>query len=371
MIRNCLGMLVACVFAMPSLAAEPLLLPVPKDGSEPLQPQVAVAGPNEIYVAFGAGKTIYCTASHDGGRHFESPVKVAAVPSLMLGKRRGPRIVAGPDALVIAAIGRGGELLAWRSTDQGRTWLGPVTINDVPKAAREGLHALAAGPKGEIFCVWLDLRNERPEVFGSNSKDGGKTWSPNQRIYRSPAGNVCECCHPSVTFDSQGNLYVMWRNWLNGNRDLYLSISKDGGRTFSEAEQIGKGHWRLDHCPMDGGAIAVAKPGEITTVWRREKTIFTTMPGQREETSLGRGEQPWVTANGGGVWMTWVSRENGDLLLKTPNHELPEIIAHRADDPVIGALVGETGPVVLAWESRQDKKCRLVVQVFPPNRHQK
>jgi hypothetical protein len=364
-IRYPLALIIASVVTAPALASKPVTLPLPEGGSKPLQPQVAVAGPKDIYVTFGSEKVIYCTASHDGGGHFEKPVKVASVPSLMLGKRRGPRIVAVPDALVIAAIGQGGELLSWRSSDRGRSWLGPVTINDVPKAAREGLHALAAGPKGEMHCVWLDLRNERPEVFGSGSTDGGKTWSQNLRIYSSPAGNVCECCHPSVTFDSHGNLYVMWRNWLGGNRDLYLSVSKDGGRMFSEAQQLGVGHWRLDNCPMDGGAVAVQKPGEVATVWRRQKEVFATLPGQREEIRLGPGEQPWVAADHRGIWMTWISRDGGDLSLRRPKHQQSEVIAHQAADPVIAAPSNGTGPVVLAWESGQDRRACLAVLVIP------
>lgn len=365
MIRNVTRMFLLCVVPMPTIAAEPLLLSLPKAGVEPLQPQVAVAGPNDVYVAFGAEKTIYCTGSHDGGRLFGDPVKVASFPSLMLGKRRGPRIAASAGTLVIAAIGQGGELLAWRSIDQGKSWLGPATINDVPKAAREGLHALAAGPKGECYCVWLDLRNERPEVFGSSSRDGGETWSQNRLIYQSPAGNVCECCHPSVNFDSQGNLYVMWRNWLHGNRDLYLSVSRDGGRSFSEAKQLGQGHWRLEHCPMDGGAIAIQKPGDVATVWRRDKAVFATLPGHVEEVRLGMGEQPWVAADRRGVWMTWISREGGDLFLKRPDRHRAEIVAHHANDPVISASLRENGPVALAWESHQERARRIFVQIFP------
>jgi hypothetical protein len=267
---------------------------------------------------------------------------------------------------VIAAIGQGGELLSWQSADQGRTWTGPAKINDVPKAAREGLHALAAGPKGDLFCVWLDLRNESPEVFGSASTDGGKTWSQNQLVYRSPAGNVCECCHPSVTFDAEGNVYVMWRNWLGGNRDMYVSVSKDHGQSFSAAQQLGTGHWRLDHCPMDGGAISVRKPGDVCTAWRREKTLFATLPGHREEIRLGEGEQPWIATGKQGPWIAWVSRENGDLLLRRPKHSTTETLAHHADDPVIASPLSGNGPVVLAWETRQDKLPRISVRIFPP-----
>lgn len=366
MIRNHFGLLMVCfALAAPLVASEIVTLPLPEGVSEAVQPQVAVVSPQDVYVVFGSGKTIYTAASHDGGSHFETPMKVGLVPSLMLGKRRGPRIAGGSEGLVIAAIGQGGELLSFRSIDRGQTWSGPITINDVPKSAREGLHALASGPKGEIFCAWLDLRNESPEVFGSASTDGGKTWSQNRLIYRSPQGNVCECCHPSVTFDADGNLYVMWRNWLGGNRDMYYSVSKDHGQSFSTAERLGLGHWRLDHCPMDGGAIAVRKPGDVATAWRREKTIFATLPGHQEETRLGEGEQPWITANQQGPWITWVSKENGDLLLWRPTQRTSEVLAHHADDPVIASPQTGVGPVVLAWESRQEKTPRLSLLVLP------
>jgi hypothetical protein len=360
---------VACLLmASVAWAAEPLTLPLPKDANEPRQPQVAVAGVGEVYVTFGAGKTVYSTASQDGARQFGDPVAVASLPSLMLGRRRGPRIATAKEAIVIAAIGQGGELLSWRSPDRGQTWQGPVTINDVPKSAREGLHSLAAGAFGQLYCVWLDLRNNQPEVFGAGSTDGGKTWSQNRLVYRSPDGNVCECCHPSVTFDSQGNLSVMWRNWLDGNRDLYWSASKDGGRTFSKAEPLGQGHWRLDHCPMDGGAIAAVKPGEVATVWRRQKEVFATFPGHRQEVRLGTGEQPWIAADQSGVWLTWITREGGDLLLQRPNGQPAEVVAHQARDPVIAAPLTGKGPVVLAWEEGQGPKSRLRILAIPASR---
>jgi hypothetical protein len=56
-------------------------------------------------------------------------------------------------------------------------------------------------------------------------------------IYASPDTTVCECCKPSVAM--KGNsVYVMFRNWLNGNRDLYLIQSSDNGNTFRQVQKI-------------------------------------------------------------------------------------------------------------------------------------
>jgi hypothetical protein len=84
------------------------------------------------------------------------------------------------------------------------------------------------------------------------------TWSKNLMIYESPAGTICECCHPSAAIDSEGQVLVMWRNWLAGSRDMYLVRSRDG-LTFSKPEKLGSGTWKLNACPMDGGGLAASQ----------------------------------------------------------------------------------------------------------------
>jgi hypothetical protein len=351
-----------------ALAGEPVRV-VP-DGvvARPRQPQAAVDATGAIYVAYGAGEQIYCSISIDGGTTFATPVLVGKVEKLALGARRGPRICASSETIVITAAGHAqSDLVAWRSTDQGRNWHGPVTVNDVPGAAPEGLHAMAAGPDGRIYCVWLDLRDRNREfgnqIVGSVSTDGGCTWSTNQLIYRSPSGSVCECCHPAVTYDRQGNVYVMWRNSLEGRRDMYISVSRDGGKTFSTAEKLGSGTWQLAACPMDGGYLAVTAAGKVTTVWRREKELFRTDSGRFVEEFLANGEQPWITATPRGVGIVWLSHRWGDLWLQAPSTNQGIKIADDANDPSIAASIGGVDPVVVVWEggSRSNSTIMSVV----------
>ena len=53
----------------------------------------------------------------------------------------------------------------------------------------------------------------------------------------------------------------MWRNSLDGARDMFVSESRDGGRTFSNARKLGSGTWPLKACPMDGGHLAFDAAG--------------------------------------------------------------------------------------------------------------
>ena len=323
------------------------------------QPQLAGNGDDVMHLTFGSGNRIFYARSTDGGESFQRPTQIGSTGHLSLGMRRGPRVALSGDAVVITAIGgelgggRDGDLFTWRSTDDGRNWIGPVRVNDVDASAREGLHAMAAGPQGRLYCVWLDLRNKRTEIMGASSTDGGKTWSENRLVYRSPDGSVCECCHPSVAFAPDGTLFVMWRNSLGGYRDMYLARSKDGGRTFESAVRLGTGTWQLDACPMDGGAFAVDEAGTVHTVWRREKTIYTTDGKPEAEHRPGNGEQPWLALTSEGPAIVWINRRPGELFVKVPGARQPIKLASEARDPVIA---GSKGGIVVAWETESKGK---------------
>ena len=319
------------------------------------QPQVAVDDGGRIYVAYGRGNEVHCAVSRDGGRTFAVGT-VGAPPTLALGMRRGPRVAATEASVIVTAIGgergggKDGDLLAWRSTDEGRSWAGPTRINSEEGSAREGLHGMASAADGSVFCAWLDLRHGRTEVYGALSVDGGTTWESDALVYRAPDKSVCECCHPSVAFAPDGTLFVMWRNQVKGARDLYLSRSRDRGKTFEPAEKLGEGTWKLNACPMDGGAVAVGPEGRVETIWMRSGVEFSATPGDAEK-EIGPGVQGWVAVGEDGPYRLWLGARDGPLFALTPGDPEPRILAREAHAPVVAAGPKGRGPVVAAWES--------------------
>lgn len=329
-----------------------------KESGEAREPQIAIAESGTAYIAFGASNALYCSVSPDAGGTFAAPVKVAEAGSLSLGMRRGPRIALAGKTVIISAVygqqgkGRDGELLAWRSADGGKRWVGPSRVSDVAGAAREGLHAMSASPDGKtVACAWLDLRNKGTQIYFALSRDGGATWSNNSRVYASPGGTVCECCHPSITFDAKGAILVLWRNSLSGARDMFLTRSRDGGVTFEPAKKLGAGTWPLEACPMDGGAVVAARNGDVTTFWRRDQQMFLCAPGGTERL-IARGQQGWAAAGPGGVTLVWQEGRPGRVQAMLPGAEAPQQIAPRGDDPVVAAPASGIGPVIAAWTSQ-------------------
>jgi len=309
--------------------------------------------------------------SSDGGESFGPPAALEAGGQLMLGRHRGPRVAATNDAVTITAIagkrggGRDGDLLAWRSTDHGKTWGAPTVLNDVTDAAREGLHGLAAGPGNVLFAVWLDLRRDESseggtKLYGTISRDGGKSWEKNVRVYASPDGSICQCCHPSVTIDAKGALHVMWRNSLNGSRDLYYSSSVDGGKTFVSARRLGDGTWTLNACPMDGGDMTTAGNGKIDSVWRRQEEIFAVSPGNEEQV-LGKGRNPVIAYGSKGRYVAWDDVGTKQAVLLSPGTSKPVPLGKQSQFVDLASSVGK---VVAAWEEIRGEQKVVRVQVF-------
>jgi hypothetical protein len=318
-------------------------------------PQLAVST-NLVALAYGSAGGVYVATSTNEGLDFSKPVKVAEVPILMLGRHRGPRIVISKDTIIVTtvsghAVATGphahglpsdGDLLAWRSTDRGKTWSKALRINDVPSAAREGLHTLAADAQGNLFAAWLDLRHTGTRLFGAWSKDSGASWGANVQIYESPDGTICQCCHPFAAFAESGALEVMWRNSLGGARDLYLLRSGQGERSFSKPEKLGNGTWMLNACPMDGGGLAHAD-GRTITAWRRDQEIFLAEPGEPEK-SIGEGKDVAIAASQGRIYALWLQ---GTRLVAW-NQGKTEVLTEKAALPALAAL--PTGGVLAAWE---------------------
>ncbi len=144
---------------------------------------------------------------------------------------------------------------------------------------------------------------------------------------------------------------------------MYILARRSGGLEFSDPEKLGRGNWRLDACPMDGGYLAAGSSGMLTTVWRREQDIFRTAAARAREERLGPGVQPWVAATAKGAYLVWLTRRHGDLMLLGPTRQDPILLARQANDPVIAAPLTGNGPVVAVWETSDQETHEIMAAV--------
>lgn len=92
---------------------------------------------------------------------------------------------------------------------------------------------------GRIYVCWADAKNglNNNDVFLTYSDDGGEAWM--ERILITFYPNHKHQFMPRFTIDEQtGYLYFLYysqRNYTGNNfTDVFLTVSKDGGKTFAD-----------------------------------------------------------------------------------------------------------------------------------------
>ena len=216
-----------------------------------------------------------------------------------------------------------------------------MVVNDVPDAAREGLHAMASRGR-TIALAWLDLRGKGTRLYMAVSNDAGVTWGRDELAYESPEGTICQCCHPSVAIAADQTILVMFRNVQGESRDMY--VTRRQAERFATPEKIGSGTWKLAACPMDGGGMALDGDDAPTTAWRREQTIYLANPGHTER-AVGTGVNPAIAQGRDGVYVAWNTAQGLSLL--RPGRTAPILIDARGR---FAALAAHPGDVVIAYE---------------------
>ncbi len=355
----------AYLFLLAHFSALAFGAPVEIPGAEPgkaAQPQLAVGPEGRIHVVFGEKKSgaILFSSSEPGGKVLSMAVEIGRLPQLALGLGRGPKIATiGHNVVVTAISHEDGMLHGWHSRDDGKTWKETSPLNGAPASAKEGLHSMAA-TEGIAAVVWLDCRSDGTEVRAAVSKNGGVTWEADVLVYKSPAGTVCECCRPSIAVRRDGKIAVMWRNLLEGSRDMWISESGDVGESYGAGRKIGSGTWKLNGCPMDGGGVVFKMDGEIKTAWRRERSVFLGSSGDDERELDGNALRPDLLVTGDSELCFY--EKGGNLVVHGGPDKNPQILAEGVSFPS-GAVLPDR-QLVFAWEPLNGNDVRLMLEVF-------
>lgn len=307
-------------------------------------PAIAKDNNNVLHLVFGNGDSIMYTYSNDKGHTFSPAELITKLPGAFSYAMRGPQIAAAANGIIVTVCTKDGNIYSFHK-EVNSSWKRSGKVNDEDTVCKEGLMALSADGNN-AFAAWLDLRgNKRNKIYGARSADGGITWSRNILIYASPDSTVCECCKPSVVV-SKNKVAVMFRNWLNGNRDLYLAQSDNGDNTFDTTVKLGMGSWQLDGCPMDGGNLTVNDNGAIQTVWRRQSGIYFAEPGTSEK-QIGEGRNCTIEIMNKENVYAWT--ENGQIIFIEPGGKKKTL--GEGSEPVLKSL--DDKHIICLWQNNK------------------
>ncbi|MBA4141607.1 MAG: exo-alpha-sialidase [Nitrosospira sp.] len=229
-----------------------------------------------LWLARVENQRLLVSWSKDNGNVFSSPVVVTPEPEdISADGENRPKIAVAQDGTVLLTWVQSlpqkysGNVRFSRSTDLGRTFSRPITLNDDGRITSHRFDSLAIDGTGRMVVAWLDARDrdaarERGEkfsgvsVYTAKSFDNGASFGANRRFQK----HTCECCRIALSWTKEGPV-AFWRNIFGSNtRDFAIANLDKGGVRRATYDE-----WQIDACPHNGGSIAGDRQGQLHLVW--------------------------------------------------------------------------------------------------------
>ena len=394
------------------LAVEPLQLP--DDGALSVgraDPALALdPASGDLLMTWSAGDSsangIYFARSSDGGSTWSAAATVAApARDIHPHAESAPRLVAtraGVVAVVwsnsIPAPGRrwpASNIRFARSTDGGRTWSAPLTLNDDSSGTPGGhlFHGAAWQGESTLVVTWMDERQNAaaapahrhpaPAVVGheheaadaepdariwlARSDDLGASWAPaNVPLWK----EACPCCRVSLVRGPHGDVMAGWRRHYPGNvRDVVVAPLSAPGDSLPLPQRVHPDQWVYPGCPHTGPGIAQdsswthvawfsGKQGAAGVYYAKQGPVslaFAAPVALVQARTLPASHAVVATRPGGGAWVAWDVREDGRRIASVAMIDATGALARQvpldttegADHPQLVVL--RDGSAVVAW----------------------
>jgi|GEM_PF-419725 len=162
---------------------------------------------------------------------------------------------------------------------------GAAEIRVSPPEIDSAEPSIAAAPDGGVYVVWVEHGASRAadvylQKFDGEAKPSGEKTRLNPQPGQATAwrGDA-----PTIAVGADGAIYVGWtasvKTGTTSGTNLYVSISRDGGKTFAAPVKVND-----DNEPASHGmhSLAIDQNGKIYVAWLDERNVKKPAPAKNE-----------------------------------------------------------------------------------------
>lgn len=319
--------------------------------------------------------------SGDLGKTFSEPVQVnPAAETIYASGENRPKLATGPAGQIYVqwteqpGPGWIGYIRFARSTDGGRHFSAPITVNHNPSKVTRGFDSLAIAGNGDIVVAWIDGRDAAQAKSAGKpyagfafyytwSADGGKTFAPERKLM----DHSCECCRTALARGPDGKVAAFFRGVYGDNiRDHSFAVLHTDGEA-NHPERATFSGWRVAACPDQGPGLAIGADGVRHAVWYEASHGPAIWYGQidpdhrpRHTLKLGGpgASHADVAVHGKTVWVAWnqVNAEGYALMLRSSHDAGAHFGAAReiaSSNVAVGSpqFLTRAGAAYVAWNT--------------------
>jgi hypothetical protein len=338
----------------------------------------------KLWLASIRDRHVYVSYSDDRGVTQSAPVKVNAESESILGDGENrPKIIVRKGVIYVSytqglAKPMTGDIRFSRSTDGGKSFSAPISVNDNREVISHRFDSMAVNSKGHIYIAWLDKRGQSAAerkgekyngsaVYYAMSDDGGISFRPNIKI----ADHVCECCRTAMAIDTDDYPVVTWRHIYDTNIRDHALVKLDGKMT---PVRVSHENWNTAACPHHGPSLSIASDSIYHAAWfsnaPQQHGLFYAHSNDQGKTfssllNFGNFEaqpaRPYVLSLGSRVYLAWKEfdgESTGIFWMHSGNGgkawSAPEKLAATSDVSDWPMLISENDQVYLSWNTKNE-----------------
>ena len=125
--------------------------------------------------------------------------------------------------------------------------------------------AIAVDGSGNVYIVWTDIRNDDKDIYFATRPAGGD-WGANVRINDDVGATAQQA--PDIAVDSAGQAYAVWWDERNSDPDIYFATRLPGGNWGTNIRVNDD----AGAAPQFSPAIAIDPGGNAYAVWADERS---------------------------------------------------------------------------------------------------
>ncbi len=270
--------------------------------------------PNDgtIYVTwtvfnFLSASEIVCARSTDGGNTWGDYVVISEITGGETQVQGSYPVVDDEGTVHVVWIGyETGTIRYSKSTNKGGSFSTPSDVAPVkplpyqmpphtyrtPTMPSLAVDRSDTNTSGSLYVTWPDSTNGDGDILLCYSRDGGDSWSEPVRVNNDTVGNGAHQFFPSVSVSPQGYVCSIFYDMRDDPErillNVYFAMSIDGGETFPL-------NFNITNVMFDGENSAGSFLGQVTS---SEHTAFI-------------GDYIQLDTDENGIYATWCDVRNG------------------------------------------------------------
>ena len=185
---------------------------------------------------------------------------------------------------------------------------------------------VAIDPYGNPLVAFmkLDQNYNYPRYVVAKSKDLGESFAGETTVTDVSGGVVSDCC-PATVAESGNATIILYRDNLNGLRNIWAGISHNSGISFEKGIQVDQTNWMTKTCPANAphGIIVSDTLYTVYTSGARDSSLIylsktsvtglsaTSVPVTGKFTGLTGQNFPRIANSGNAAAMVWQQAVSG------------------------------------------------------------